>query len=143
MGQQFFKIKENKVKKLFIIPFIFALLMLSACNDNSFYCDRCGKTYTDGNKNYITIGSVDVTLCDDHKAELLNGTEKVGVDEMLTTLDSKDNGTVKLRTLSQDNEIKKSENKFYVGTTEFNSKEELKEYITKHFSTGGYVYMMK
>ncbi len=132
------------MKKLFIIPFIYVLLMLSACNDNSFYCDRCGKTNTDGNKNYITIGSVDVTLCDNHKAELLNGTEKVSIDEMLTTLEGSDTNPIKLRTLAKDYEIKKiSENKYTVDDTEFNSKDRFREHITKYFSTGGYVYIVK
>lgn len=120
-----------------------SIIMLVACLnefDNVFYCDLCGSMHNDGKANYICVGSVDVTLCDEHNAEFLKGTEKISVDSVLSLIES--DSFIKVKSIGGVHRIIKYDGKFQIDDRAFDTKDDFIKHLEKHLISDGYVYIM-
>ena len=121
-----------------------SIIMLVACLNefycDEFYCDLCGSMHNDGKANYICVGSVDVTICDEHKAQFFKSTEKMSVDEM-TSIVAED-GILLLKTLSEPAVIGKTEKQFFVNDKFFDTEEDFKKFVRDKLCINGDVYIM-
>ena len=55
---------QNKILIKIALVLLSTLLLVS-CELSSYWCDKCGKEYSDGNYHDVQKDSVDMTLCED------------------------------------------------------------------------------
>lgn len=48
-----------------IILVLLSALLLVSCEFSNYWCDQCGKEYSDGNYHDVQKNSVDMTLCEE------------------------------------------------------------------------------
>lgn len=59
-------VKRNLIVIVVLVALVILLMLtFEGCRDTTFWCDTCSKWVKNETANYVTVDTVDLTVCDD------------------------------------------------------------------------------